>query len=63
MQMLGAAQVQNNMLDAYQEMFARSVELSGKRRFADVLDESIPHPGPELFGGNPYAAAATNNPR
>ena len=62
MQMFGAGQIQNNMLNGYQEMLARSMEFSGKRWFADILDESVSNPDPELFGGNPYTAAPTHNP-
>ena len=48
--MLGAGQIQDNMLNAYQEMFSSALEFTGKWRFADIFYKAVPDPGPELFG-------------
>jgi len=49
------------MLDAYQKMLARALKLSSERRFADILNQTVSNPAPELFGRYPNGATATKD--
>ena len=54
--MLGTGQIQDRVIDGYEEISSASAKSPGQRRFAEKLDDVVTHELPEFSGRNPDIA-------
>jgi hypothetical protein len=59
--MLRTGQIQDCVIDSYEEIGSRAAKSAGERGFTHVLNNVVPNETPKLAGRNPDIPAATND--
>jgi len=59
--MLRTSQIQDCVIDGYEEIGSRAAKSAGQRRLTQVLDDVVANETPKLAGRNPDIPAATND--
>jgi hypothetical protein len=59
--MLRTGQIQDCVVDTYEEIGSRAAKSAAERGFAQILDNVLANETPKLAGRNPDIPAATND--
>jgi hypothetical protein len=59
--MLRTGQIQDCVIDSYEEIGSRAAKSAGERGFAQVLNNVVANETPKLAGRNPNVPAATHD--